>query len=175
MDNKCGAIRIGVAATVAAITLGVSALASADTLLINDQLQVRRSEVARPPRGATMTAVEAKFGTPNSKHDAVGTPPITRWDYPQFAVFFEKDRVIDAVLPPPASEPSVSPQPAPATSAPIEAAAGPSSQEPVAPTPASPSQPSDAAIPSGTPTPTAAPTPADSAAPSAAPAAPVTP
>jgi hypothetical protein len=26
-----------------------------------------------------------------------GQPPITRWDYAGFAVFFEHDRVIDAV------------------------------------------------------------------------------
>jgi hypothetical protein len=44
-----------------------------------------------------MTAVEAKFGAPQTRHDAVGTPPITRWDYAGFSVFFEKDRVIDAV------------------------------------------------------------------------------
>jgi hypothetical protein len=27
----------------------------------------------------------------------VGKPPITRWDYPGFSVFFEGDRVIDTV------------------------------------------------------------------------------
>ena len=47
-----------------------------------------------------MTQVEAKFGAPVTKHDAVGQPPITRWDYPGFSVFFEHDRVIDAVRPP---------------------------------------------------------------------------
>lgn len=53
---------------------------------------------ATPARGASMTAVEAKFGAPASKHAAVGQPPITRWDYPQFSVFFEHDKVIHAVL-----------------------------------------------------------------------------
>jgi hypothetical protein len=28
----------------------------------------------------------------------VGAPPITRWDYAGFSVFFEHDRVIDAVV-----------------------------------------------------------------------------
>jgi hypothetical protein len=28
----------------------------------------------------------------------VGAPPITRWDYPNFSVFFEGDRVIHAVV-----------------------------------------------------------------------------
>jgi hypothetical protein len=52
----------------------------------------------RPTRGSTMSQVEARFGTPASRHAAVGNPPITRWDYPQFAVFFEHDKVLHAVV-----------------------------------------------------------------------------
>jgi hypothetical protein len=44
-----------------------------------------------------MTTVEARFGAPQNRHAAVGAPPITRWDYPGYAVFFEHDRVIHAV------------------------------------------------------------------------------
>jgi hypothetical protein len=44
-----------------------------------------------------MSAVEAKFGSPANRHAAVGAPPITRWDYAGFVVFFERERVIDAV------------------------------------------------------------------------------
>jgi len=72
-------------------------LATAETIVVDDQVQVLPSEIERPARGATMNAVEAKFGAPQARHDAVGTPPITRWDYAKFSVFFEKDRVIDAV------------------------------------------------------------------------------
>ena len=72
-------------------------LAAAETIVVDDQVQVRPSTIDRPARGLTMTAVEAKFGAPQTRHDAVGTPPITRWDYAGFSVFFEKDRVIDAV------------------------------------------------------------------------------
>jgi len=50
-----------------------------------------------PERGARMHAVEAAFGEPSAKHEAVGNPPISRWDYPGFVVFFERDRVIHAV------------------------------------------------------------------------------
>ena len=76
--------------------------ALAETLVTNDQVQLRDSNVDRPNRGATMAAVEAKFGAPTQKHAAVGgastaQPVITRWDYPHFSVFFEKDRVIHAV------------------------------------------------------------------------------
>ena len=72
-------------------------LAAAETIIVDDQGQVLPSTIARPARGSTMSAVEAKFGAPQTRHDAVGTPPITRWDYAGFSVFFEKDRVIDAV------------------------------------------------------------------------------
>jgi hypothetical protein len=74
----------------------------AETLVMNDQVQVRPPDVPVPQKGATMKAVEQQFGAPAERHAAVGgasgaQPPITRWDYPHFAVFFEKDRVIHAV------------------------------------------------------------------------------
>jgi len=173
MDNTRGA-SFGIAATLALLGCALSAPTRADTLVVNDQLQVRQSNLARPARGLTMAAVESKFGAPATKHDAVGTPPITRWDYPQFAVFFEKDRVIDSVLPPQASEPSTSPASTPITSAPGGAPAPSETQEPLAPTPASSPMPTDAPISSGAPNPPAA-APADTAGPSAAPAAPTAP
>ena len=74
------------------------AWAAAETMVVDDQVVVRPSNVARPARGQTMSAVEAKFGAPQTRHAAVGQPPITRWDYPSFSVFFEHDRVIDAVV-----------------------------------------------------------------------------
>lgn len=51
-----------------------------------------------PHRGSTMTQVESRYGAPTNRHAAVGNPPITRWDYPQFSVYFENDRVLHAVL-----------------------------------------------------------------------------
>ena len=89
---KAGTLQIALAL----VTLW-GGLATAETIVVDDQVQVRPSTIDRPARGLTMTAVEAKFGAPQTRHDAVGTPPITRWDYAGFSVFFEKDRVIDAV------------------------------------------------------------------------------
>jgi hypothetical protein len=71
--------------------------AVAETLVVNDQLTVAPTDVVRPARGSTMQTVEARFGAPQARHDAVGKPPITRWDYPGFSVFFEHQRVIHAV------------------------------------------------------------------------------
>ena len=45
-----------------------------------------------------MPAVEARFGKPDSVQGPVGEPPITRWDYPRFSVFFEYDTVLDTVI-----------------------------------------------------------------------------
>jgi hypothetical protein len=77
--------------------LGTVSTARAETVVVDDQVQVRESGAEKPKRGVTMSQVEAKFGAPVTKHDAVGAPPITRWDYAGFSVFFERDRVIDAV------------------------------------------------------------------------------
>jgi hypothetical protein len=71
--------------------------ALAETLVVDDQVTLRDSSVERPKRGSTMTQVEARFGAPVERHPTVGNPPITRWDYAGFAVFFEHDRVIHAV------------------------------------------------------------------------------
>jgi hypothetical protein len=69
----------------------------AETVMVGDQVEVRPSTIERPARGATMATVEAKFGAPQNRHEAVGTPPISRWDYAGFVVFFENNRVIDSV------------------------------------------------------------------------------
>jgi len=80
-----------------AMTVLCGNLALAETMVVDDQVMVRPSNVERPARGVTMAAVEAKFGAPQTRYPAVGKPAITRWDYAGFSVFFEGERVIDAV------------------------------------------------------------------------------
>ena len=89
--------------TVAVIALcAVSSMqAGADTLLldaINASPANNEAGVARPARGASMAGVTARFGEPDSSKPAVGEPPITRWVYPAYTVYFEHDRVIDVVM-----------------------------------------------------------------------------
>jgi hypothetical protein len=88
------------AALAAALLALLASSARAETITDGDQVAVRASDIARPTRGMTMHAVEAKFGAPQERHPAVGQPPISRWDYPGFSVFFEHDRVIHAVVEP---------------------------------------------------------------------------
>ena len=85
----------------ALLVLGASA-AHADTLRIDGIEVTRQTGDTRPKPGMSMTAVESAYGAPAQRHAAVGgavaeQPPITRWDYPSFSVYFENDRVIHAV------------------------------------------------------------------------------
>lgn len=75
--------------------------AQADVLSIADpRYDVPNSNagVLRPTQGMSMTQVEAKFGAPTNKLPAVGEPPISRWQYSDFEVFFEYDKVIHSVV-----------------------------------------------------------------------------
>lgn len=93
-----------IATAVTALLLGACPLAPvahADVLLIE------RAEAARdmdlPNRGESMARVERRFGEPSVRFPPVGgdhpqRPPITRWDYPNFSVYFEHDHVVNSVL-----------------------------------------------------------------------------
>ncbi len=88
------------ARTTALIVL-LSALALptwAETIVIDGQVTLKESTIERPTRGMTMAAVEARFGAPVAKRETVGSPPITRWEYAQFVVVFEHDRVLHSVV-----------------------------------------------------------------------------
>ena len=52
-----------------------------------------------PPRGMTKARVRQQYGEPQSKSRPVGNPPITRWDYPGYRLYFEYDHVLHAVVP----------------------------------------------------------------------------
>ncbi len=83
---------------IALLTLLAANAARADTLLVEGLDQARATAAERPARGMTMTAVTTRWGEPATKAAAVGAPPITRWDYPSFSVFFEYDHVVHAVV-----------------------------------------------------------------------------
>lgn len=51
----------------------------------------------RPARGMSQSGVQSKFGSPVNTRAAVGDPPITRWEYQDFIVYFEYDKVIHSV------------------------------------------------------------------------------
>lgn len=54
-------------------------------------------ETDLPVRGMSMNAVESRFGAPREKLGPVGEPPITRWVYADYTVYFEGRYVIHTV------------------------------------------------------------------------------
>jgi len=94
--------------------VALAGTASAETLLI-DRVQ-QENKAALPTRGMTMSQVEARFGPPADRLDPRGGqkrqwPTINRWSYPAFTVYFEKNKVIDAVANK-ADETEIGPMPA---------------------------------------------------------------
>lgn len=82
------------ALTAALFTVGS---VQADTLTIPLGQQAAEQQVSLPKRGTSTSQVQRQHGEPATRHAAVGEPPITRWDYANFSVYFEYDHVIQAV------------------------------------------------------------------------------
>lgn len=79
--------------------LAIPGLSVAETLLIE---RVQEETMALPARGLSMEQVQSRFGAPSDRMDPRGGqkqqwPTINRWRYPNFVVYFEKNKVIDAV------------------------------------------------------------------------------
>jgi len=53
--------------------------------------------LAVPKRGQQMRDVRRQIGAPSRVITPVGNPPITRWIYPRFTVYFQRSRVLRAV------------------------------------------------------------------------------
>lgn len=101
-----------------------------------------------PNAGTSMKAVEARYGQPLRKDPTVGTPPITRWEYTDFVVVFERATVVHSLN---ITRPAGSSAPA-ATAAPVQPAAKPAP----APVPAPKPAPTPAATPAPAPLPASA-------------------
>ncbi|MGD1983058.1 MAG: hypothetical protein PVF93_04025 [Chromatiaceae bacterium] len=90
-----------VTALLLASLLGAASSLQADVLLL-DAIEAappnNSAGLMRPRGGSTMDSVRAGYGDPSSTAPAVGDPPITRWIYPEYTVYFEYDRVIEVVV-----------------------------------------------------------------------------
>ena len=80
--------------------LALTGAACAETLLV-DRVQ-QEPTTSMPVRGMSMDQVQQRFGAPTDRLDPRGGqkhqwPTINRWSYPAFTVYFEKNKVIDAV------------------------------------------------------------------------------
>lgn len=81
-------------AGIGASSLPIMAFQQGDIVRVNQQAL---HTVSKPHNGQSMAQVEQNFGSPIETQAAVGEPPITRWKYDQFTVYFEHDRVIHSV------------------------------------------------------------------------------
>lgn len=84
----------------ACISLAVVS-ANADTLLIDAITKAppnAPSGLPRPSTGQSMKMVRTIFGEPKEKLVPVGNPPITRWVYAKFTVYFEHNSVVNSAV-----------------------------------------------------------------------------
>ena len=71
----------------------VSNITLADSGIYRD-----RADISVPESGMTMEQVKAQYGPAESTLPSVGNPPIIRWQYDGFTVYFEYQRVIHSVI-----------------------------------------------------------------------------
>ena len=75
--------------------------AHADILLldgISTEPTNAKEGVPRPTHGMSANKVKETWGIPKSVTEPVGNPPIQRWEYEKFFVFFEGEHVINSVF-----------------------------------------------------------------------------
>ena len=87
-------------ALAAAFTLAPTSSAVAEQVTIPVGSQSDRNSISTPQTGMSQASVRATWGTPQEIRGPVGQPPISQWHYPDFIVYFERDRVLHSVLKP---------------------------------------------------------------------------
>ncbi|MEH6556674.1 MAG: hypothetical protein V7459_05570 [Oceanicoccus sp.] len=95
MENKLSAVKFIVATALISLAL----VSRAETILLpiasqGDYL----GDMAKPAKGQKQQQISSQFGEPMDISGPSGEPPITRWDYRDFSVYFEGDVVIHSVL-----------------------------------------------------------------------------
>lgn len=86
-------------ATVAGLLLlGLSTSIVAELIVTKDGGTKEAYALMLPNRGMEKTTVRKNFGYPIERIAEVGTPPISKWRYDTFTVYFESNYVIHAVL-----------------------------------------------------------------------------
>ncbi len=93
---------VALAAALAAAAVLAPPPAHAEVLLLKQAIEQEPVNgpggIPRPTRGLTMKQVRQRFGEPVKELPWVGDPPITRWVYDRFTVYFEGRHVINSVV-----------------------------------------------------------------------------
>lgn len=92
-------IRCSVASVMSLLMGGAALSAYSDTIEVPiGQQAPDKWTMDRPVTGMSKDQVKSFFGDPIETKAAVGDPPISRWIYEDFVVYFEYDHVIHSVL-----------------------------------------------------------------------------
>ena len=68
-----------------------------DSQMPSSKSATMSADIPVPINNMSMQVVQNQFGSPDDVAFPVGEPPIARWYYPQYIVYFEFDRVIISV------------------------------------------------------------------------------
>ena len=80
---------------VALISFSLPTFAEAQSVQVSKQSQAK---IKAPSLGQSMAKIEEHFGQPLERSGPIGEPPITKWRYAEFTVYFEHDKVIHSVI-----------------------------------------------------------------------------
>ncbi len=86
-------IKVGLMSTFIAI----SPTLVAESVSLSEARQSDQN-IQTPKNGLKKENVEAMYGAPVQRVSAVGEPPISKWVYQEFTVYFEHDIVLHAVV-----------------------------------------------------------------------------
>lgn len=92
----CLALSFAAAHSVAEVTNNEQQTEVSEVLIPLSQDTIKQ-QADGPKRGMNMQSVEAEYGKAMKIHPTKGKPPITRWDYSDFSVYFESNFVIHTV------------------------------------------------------------------------------
>ena len=95
--NKNNRLTIKLSVLILSFSFAFSSQVIAEQQLIKISKQ-GNTTIQTPIHGKNMEDVRTEFGEPIEKVTEIGQPPITRWVYKNFTVYFESNIVIHTVL-----------------------------------------------------------------------------
>ena len=82
----------------ALMSLAFTSTATADVVKIGVGQQAKEEVIERPVKGSSKARVQELYGNPLQAFQAIGEPPISRWVFDRFTVYFEYDHVVHSVV-----------------------------------------------------------------------------
>ncbi|QKT04866.1 hypothetical protein HUS23_14120 [Ectothiorhodospiraceae bacterium 2226] len=79
------------------IAMGFAVAGSAQSVDVPGPEWAAEVAIQMPVKGMSKDRVERDYGAPAERRAAVGEPPISRWVYDAYTVYFENQYVIHAV------------------------------------------------------------------------------